>query len=172
MEVSKPCIDMQDEGYNCEWSQELKVEQVLTVPQCLVAIHILTISSGLAQVRKLFLTERWLQPGGHKKANVQWFLDRMTSCETELKTKINLVRPIYPAIDSILIPPQLSNSITLSTMHGCPANEIEGIARYLLTERKLHTLVKLNPTLLGRQELRRILNDELKFKTSVPGCCL
>ncbi len=27
LEVSKPCIDMQDEGYNCEWSQELKIEQ-------------------------------------------------------------------------------------------------------------------------------------------------
>ena len=27
LEISKPCIDMQDEGYNCEWSQELKIEQ-------------------------------------------------------------------------------------------------------------------------------------------------
>ena len=26
LEISKPCIDMQDEGYNCEWSQELKIE--------------------------------------------------------------------------------------------------------------------------------------------------
>jgi len=25
LNVSKPCIDMQDEGYNCEWSQELKI---------------------------------------------------------------------------------------------------------------------------------------------------
>jgi putative selenate reductase len=27
LDVSKPCIDMQDEGYNCEWSQELKIDQ-------------------------------------------------------------------------------------------------------------------------------------------------
>ena len=27
LEVSKPCIDMQDEGYNCEWSQELKLNE-------------------------------------------------------------------------------------------------------------------------------------------------
>jgi len=27
IEVSKPCIDMQDEGYNVEWSQELRVEE-------------------------------------------------------------------------------------------------------------------------------------------------
>ncbi|MCA9787738.1 MAG: putative selenate reductase subunit YgfK, partial [Candidatus Cloacimonetes bacterium] len=24
LEISKPCIDMEDEGYNCEWSQELR----------------------------------------------------------------------------------------------------------------------------------------------------
>jgi len=27
LKVSKPCIDMQDEGYNCEWSQELKITE-------------------------------------------------------------------------------------------------------------------------------------------------
>ena len=27
LDVPKPCIDMQDEGYNVEWSQELKVFQ-------------------------------------------------------------------------------------------------------------------------------------------------
>ena len=25
LDVSKPCIDIEDEGYNVEWSQELKV---------------------------------------------------------------------------------------------------------------------------------------------------
>src|SRR5512133_2180539 len=25
--VPKPCIDMRDEGYNCEWSQELKIKE-------------------------------------------------------------------------------------------------------------------------------------------------
>ena len=27
LDVSKPCIDMEDEGYNVEWSQELKIYQ-------------------------------------------------------------------------------------------------------------------------------------------------
>ena len=26
IDVSKPCIDIQDEGYNCEWSQELTIK--------------------------------------------------------------------------------------------------------------------------------------------------
>ena len=29
LDVSKPCIDMEDEGYNVEWSQELKVRESL-----------------------------------------------------------------------------------------------------------------------------------------------
>ena len=53
-------------------------------------------------------------------------------------------------------------------MHGCPANEIESIARYLLEKKKLHTYVKLNPTLLGPVMLRDVLNEKLNYKTIVP----
>ncbi|NQT63804.1 MAG: putative selenate reductase subunit YgfK, partial [Candidatus Marinimicrobia bacterium] len=42
LEVSKPCIDMQDEGYNCEWSQELKLNQSLDeYLNAWIAIHVL-----------------------------------------------------------------------------------------------------------------------------------
>ncbi len=27
LEIPRPCIDMDDEGYNVEWSQELKLEE-------------------------------------------------------------------------------------------------------------------------------------------------
>jgi putative selenate reductase len=48
-------------------------------------------------------------------------------------------------------------------MHGCPPDEIEKIGKYLIEERKLHTAIKLNPTLLGPLKLRQILNTELNF---------
>ncbi|MCK4308408.1 MAG: putative selenate reductase subunit YgfK, partial [Candidatus Atribacteria bacterium] len=51
----------------------------------------------------------------------------------------------------------------LSTMHGCPPKEIEAICRYLMEKKKLHTFVKLNPTLLGYKQVRKIL-DTLGFK--------
>ncbi|MCK7522930.1 MAG: hypothetical protein MZV64_37265 [Ignavibacteriales bacterium] len=57
------------------------------------------------------------------------------------------------------ISPKISNSVTLSTMHGCPADEIESIAKYLLEEKKLHTYVKLNPTLLGYKRVNKILQQ-------------
>ncbi|MDR2492379.1 MAG: putative selenate reductase subunit YgfK, partial [Coriobacteriales bacterium] len=50
-------------------------------------------------------------------------------------------------------------SITLSTLHGCPREEIERIAHYLLTEKRISTCVKCNPTLLGYQDARRIMDS-------------
>jgi putative selenate reductase len=47
-------------------------------------------------------------------------------------------------------------------MHGCPPQEIEAISRYLMEEKRLHTFVKLNPTLLGYKQVRKIL-DTLGF---------
>ena len=53
-------------------------------------------------------------------------------------------------------------------MHGCPPAEVEKIGRYFIEKRRLHTTIKLNPTLLGPQRLRRILNEQLGFETVVP----
>lgn len=56
------------------------------------------------------------------------------------------------------IPAQMVHGVTLSTMHGCPPNEIEAICRYMLEEKALNTFVKLNPTLLGYPRVREILD--------------
>ena len=105
---------------------------------------------------------------GIMKENVQWFFEKMNDCTLELSNKILEIKTFYPEIEEIFISSKISDNITLSTMHGCPAHEIEEIASYLLKEKKLHTYVKLNPTLLGANELRTILNQKLNFKTIVP----
>jgi putative selenate reductase len=170
LEVSKPCIDMQDEGFNCEWSQELKIHQSFNeYLNAWIIIHIL--NKHLAWGEKpetIFNMSVGYELQGIMNENVQWFFEKMKDCSAELKEKIDLVRTIYPKIDEISIPSQLSNNITLSTMHGCPANEIEDIARYLIEEKKLNTIVKLNPTLLGKSHLRSILNEELGWPIEVP----
>ena len=56
------------------------------------------------------------------------------------------------------IEPEISNSITLSTLHGCPPEEVEKIAAYFLKEKNIHTYVKCNPTLLGYDFTRNILD--------------
>ncbi|MFP4025639.1 MAG: putative selenate reductase subunit YgfK [Thiohalospira sp.] len=170
LDIAKPCIDMQDEGYNCEWSQELKIEESLNeYLNAWIIIHILNHKFGWNKdVATIFNMSVGYNLEGILKDNVQWFFEKMNNCSYELEEKKNQVKSVYPEIDSIDIPSQISNNVTLSTMHGCPANEIEDIARYLLQEKNLHTYVKLNPTLIGAEELRKILNNQLNFKTRVP----
>ena len=61
-------------------------------------------------------------------------------------------------------PAEISNSITLSTFHNCPPNEIEKICHFLLTEVGMHVTVKMNPTMLGPEELSYLLNDLLGYR--------
>jgi putative selenate reductase len=170
LEVPKPCIDMQDEGYNCEWSQELKIKESFDeYLKAWVIIHILNHSFEKgSEPGVIFNMSVGYNLEGIMNDNVQWFLSKMADCKAELSEKIEELRDIYPAVVNVAIPGVISDNITLSTMHGCPANEIEDIARYLIEKKRLHTFVKLNPTLLGPEMLKDILNNKLGFKTVVP----
>ncbi|NTW23235.1 MAG: putative selenate reductase subunit YgfK [Lentimicrobium sp.] len=172
LEVSKPCIDMQDEGYNCEWSQELRIKESFgEYLKAWIIIHLLQHKFEWKNTQTggfIFNMSVGYNYEGILKENVQWFLSHMKDCSTEKKAIVNSLKNLYPEIENITIPDQISDNITLSTMHGCPPDEIEKIGHYLLREKKLHTFVKLNPTLLGSEELREILNNKLKFKTTVP----
>lgn len=172
LEISKPCIDMQDEGYNCEWSQELRIpESFDEYLKAWVIIHLLQHKFGWDKKNKrgfVFNMSIGYNFEGIQNENVQWFLKSMSDCgEAKQKMIIELL-PLYPELDNIDIPNCISDNITLSTMHGCPPDEIEKIGHYLLKEKKLHTLVKLNPTLLGKDALRDILNNKLQFKNTIP----
>jgi putative selenate reductase len=57
------------------------------------------------------------------------------------------------------VSPEVSRGITLSTLHGCPREEIEKIAAYLIGEKGLHTYIKCNPTLLGYETARKLLDE-------------
>lgn len=171
LNVSKPCIDMQDEGYNCEWSQELKVHD--SFDQYLdawIIIHILKHKLNFetqAEPGVIFNMSVGYDYNGIQNENVQWFLDKMIDASKEIEHKLKLIKDIYPDVSQLSINPCISNNITLSTMHGCPVHEIEKIGRYLIEERKLHTSIKLNPTLLGEFDLHEIL-DNSGFETRVP----
>ena len=60
-------------------------------------------------------------------------------------------------------PTALSRSITLSTFHGCPADEIERICEFLLTELDVHVIVKMNPPMLGQERLEHLLYDVMGY---------
>jgi putative selenate reductase len=169
--VSKPCIDMQDEGYNCEWSQELKIHDSFNqYLDAWILIHILKdiLNYGdLVNPGVIFNMSVGYNLEGILKNNVQWFFKKMNDASEELEKKLDGIKGFYPHISNIKISPQISNNVTLSTMHGCPPDEIEKIGHYLLNEKKLHTAIKLNPTLIGKETLRNILTQS-GFETYVP----
>jgi putative selenate reductase len=170
--VSKPCIDIQDEGYNCEWSQELKIKEAYDeYLKAWIIIHVLKHKFGFDNSEGLgmiFNMSVGYNMEGILKDNVQWFFNKMENCKTEKEEYIEILKKYFPDISKINISDKISDNITLSTMHGCPPAEIEKIGLYLINEKKLHTTIKLNPTLLGAEALRDILNKNCGFRTEVP----
>ncbi|MDZ7765969.1 MAG: putative selenate reductase subunit YgfK [Melioribacteraceae bacterium] len=168
IEVAKPCIDMYDEGYNCEWSQELRIEESLDqYIDAWILLHILSDKFGY-DLETIFNISVGYDLKGIKSEKVDTFLRKMKDASSEIEGKIEKLKNIYPRITEINIPHKISDNVTLSTMHGCPPDEIEAIGKHLMNEYKFHTAVKLNPTILGKEKLREILNGKLDYKITIP----
>jgi len=166
LNVSKPCIDMEDEGYNVEWSQELKVQQSFEeYLRAWVLIHALHHKLGFPgdSPGMVFNLSVGYDLAGIRAPNMQWFLDQVADCSDRKNEIIEQAASYFPAVRDIHIPDRISDNVTLSTMHGCPPDEIEGICEYLMRDRRLHTLVKCNPTLLGPERVRTMINKDLGF---------
>lgn len=172
LEVSKPCIDMQDAGYNVEWSQELRIGQSAEeYIKAWVLIHALHRHLNFKGPHPgvVFNLSIGYDLAGIRGAKVQGFLQAMADAgERIAECRLELER-FFPWIHDLAIPTKLSDQVTLSTMHGCPPDEIERIATYLLTDKNLDTLVKLNPTLLGVPDLEEILQKKLGFVDIQPA---
>ncbi|MCB1101148.1 MAG: putative selenate reductase subunit YgfK [Kiritimatiellae bacterium] len=172
LEVSKPCIDMQDAGYNVEWSQELRIGQSIDeYVKAWVLIHALHRHLGMGGTRPgvLFNMSIGYDLKGIRQNKVQTFLREMANAEEKIRACRSELERFFPWIWELEIPTRLSDQVTLSTMHGCPPDEIERIAAYLLSEQQLDTLVKLNPTLLGVPALEQILQHGLGFDDIQPA---
>ncbi|MEI6055400.1 MAG: putative selenate reductase subunit YgfK [Lentisphaerota bacterium] len=167
IEVAKPCIDMQDAGFNVEWSQELKIHQSYDeYIRAWVLIHALHQKLGFPGKTPgiIFSTSVGYNYEGIQKENVKWFLKKVLDAGSLKDECTEIVAKYFPEVKKISIPSAISNNVTLSTMHGCPPAEIGKIASHLITDWGFNTNVKLNPTLLGPDTLRGILNKSLGFR--------
>lgn len=170
--IPKPCILSEDEAYNCEWSTELTVKQALEeYVKSHIAIQVLAKEFGLADKKDFTLNmSAGYNLEGIKDKKIDDFLEGLKDASNldVYKDSINYLKENIGLFKNVTlediekIEPMVCNSITLSTMHGCPADEIESIAKYLLEEKHLHTYVKCNPTLVGYDYARNIM-DELGF---------
>ena len=163
--VPRPCILAADEGYNQEWSTELEVPQARDeYIKAWCALKVLSKVYGFGDPDGfVFNMSVGYDLEGIKGEKVNTYIDNMMDAsETkQFKECLAVLTELFPAEKDYIasISPRVSRSVTVSTLHGCPPQEIERIASYLLTEKHLHTFVKCNPTILGYKTARTILDS-------------
>ncbi|MBU4511342.1 putative selenate reductase subunit YgfK, partial [bacterium] len=182
LHFDKPCIDARDEGYNTEWSTELSLEQAYDeyVKAWVLLYFIESIFNDRTNTKQSFIFNMSVgyDLEGIKTPGMDTFINNLIDASGQpvfkryleelssfiLDTNFSEVLHIKGKIKSLenissVVSPHIARSVTLSTMHGCPPEEIESICKYLMEEKRLHTFVKLNPTLLGYKLVRKILNE-------------
>ena len=191
--VSKPCIKAEDECYNCEWSTELTVlEAQEEYIKAWFLLHLAAKEYGLGKADGFqFNMSVGYDLEGIKSPKVNSFIDFMMeaesteiflSCREYLLSHLDLFEHLTKE-DIEGISSRICNSVTLSTLHGCPPQEIERIAVYLIEEKGLNTFIKCNPTLLGYEFARSTMDqmgydyvafgdfhflDDLQYRDAVP----
>ena len=187
--VPRPCILAADEGYNQEWSTELEVRQAQDeYIKAWCALKVLSKVYGFGDPDGfVFNMSVGYDLDGIKGEKVNSYIDNMMHAENtpQFQECLEVLTELFPAEKDFIanISPRVSRSVTVSTLHGCPPQEIERIASYLLTEKGLHTFVKCNPTILGYKTARTILdsmgydyivfdehhfNEDLQWEDAVP----
>ncbi len=178
--VKKPCIDARDEGYNVEWSSEYSLPKAYDeYLKAWIVTHVFDI----------LFHEDWKEPhfifnasvgytlAGIQGAKMNHYLDSLADADVDgrfdgyiaildeaLKKGLFEGTPYEGREGEVrgklpLIGKRIASSLTVSTMHGCPPGEIEAVCRHLIGAKGFDVFVKLNPTLLGYDEVRRILDS-------------
>ena len=162
--IGRPCIKADDEGYNCEWSTELTVPKAYEeYVKAWCILKVISKAYGLGDPDGfVFNMSVGYDLAGIKSEKIDNFIEGLKDASdrsifAECKAALKEFFPEY-SDDIDAISPRVCRSVTLSTLHGCPPDEIERIATYLITEKHLNTFVKCNPTILGYKDARAILD--------------
>ena len=171
LEIARPCIDMETVGFNIEWSQELKIRQSLE--EYVKAWMVIEILKHWKPIHP-FLGD---DPGpyvfdlsvgydlaGISTPEVAFFIDSMMDATVEIDRLRPQLTGHFEKFSGYHFEPRIADTVTLSTFHGCPPEEIEGISKHLMTRHNLDVVVKLNPTLLGFGNVVDILQKQLGYE--------
>jgi len=174
--IPRPCIDMQTVGYNVEWSQELLVRE--SIREYAKALYLIALLGHLGIPARaaerpmlLDLSVGYDLPGLRTPKMRAFFALVRDPSPLFSELREELVRTLPSALHGLAdlpLPREIASCCTLSTFHGCPADQIEAIATALLEEEGFHTIVKMNPTLLGYETARGLLQDRLGYAAIVP----
>jgi putative selenate reductase len=170
LEIGRPCIDMQTIGYNIEWSQELKIPQSLD--EYVKAWMMIDILTGWDELKPhlgddpgphIFDISVGYDLAGISAPEVAAYIDSMVDAVDVIDRFRPLIPEPFTDWRDYPFKSRIADTATLSTFHGCPPDEIEGITKHLMIRHGLDVIVKLNPTLLGFDAVGAIVNDELGF---------
>ncbi len=174
LEIPKPCIDMANVGYNVEWSQELTLqESKIEYLKAWILLRILEEEEVLGAPRgdrfytKIFDMSLGYDMKGISSPQMKDWIMGLRDADDEIEGLLQELPSRYDRYKNLEIYPHVSNTVTLSTFHGCPPEEIESIVCYLMSEFNMHVMVKMNPTLLGLNRLQHLLVEELGYKDIV-----
>jgi len=174
LEIQRPCIDMQTIGYNIEWSQELRIAESLTeYAKASMLLDILRQWEPLTQHvgedpgPHVFDMSVGYDLAGISTPEVSGFIQGMRDATAEIEALRSEIPEPFAEYRDMEFGTHLADTLTLSTFHGCPPDEIESITKHLIDEHDLDVIVKLNPTLLGYEAVAAIVNDELGYNDVV-----
>ncbi|WP_428265746.1 glutamate synthase [Haliangium sp.] len=168
LEIPRPCIDMQTIGYNVEWSQELTLEESLEEYVKGAMLIRMLGESGLVQLapgyeRVFYDMSVGYDLAGIQSERVRAFIEGVLDAGEVIERLRAQIPPAYARYRDLDYATRISDTLTLSTFHGCPPDEIEKIISFLISEYGLHCVVKFNPMLLGAEEARHLLHDRLGY---------
>ncbi len=173
LEIARPCIDMATIGYNTEWSQELLLDESLReYVKASMIIEILKHWLFLSDSSKSYHPQQFdtifdmsvgYDLAGIKSDKIRSWLNSMRNASSIIEEYRKQIPAEFSAYKDIYFNPEISDTITLSTFHGTKPEEIESICGFLITEMDFNVVVKMNPTMLGKEKLEYLLHEKLGY---------
>ncbi|MGI9647805.1 MAG: 4Fe-4S dicluster domain-containing protein, partial [Acidimicrobiia bacterium] len=171
LDIGRPCIDMETVGFNIEWSQELRVEESLEeYVKAWMIIEILRQWEPLQEYigadpgPYVFDMSVGYDLAGIQSDKVAGFIGSMLDATAEIERLRPLIPEPFAEFRDYDFPTRISDTLTLSTFHGCPPDEIEAMVKHLMDEHHLDVITKLNPTLLGFARVVQVLQHDLAYE--------
>ncbi len=170
LEIPRPCIYAPNICFNVEWSQELRLQESLheylvawMLLKFLEYEEVLSIPAGDPFYQTIFDISVGYNLEGISSEPIHQWIQTLLNASEEIARLKEGIPASFSHLKNLEIPGRVSSSITLSTFHGCPANEIEAIVNHLIKEHKVDVMVKMNPTLMGFERVSYLLHDKLGF---------
>ncbi|GJM27043.1 MAG: hypothetical protein DHS20C16_34580 [Phycisphaerae bacterium] len=172
LKIPRPCIDATNIGYNVEWSQELRLHESLhEYVSGAMLVHILRNGGFFDNVNMaepigdvIYDMSVGYDLAGIQHPRVRRFIEGMLDA-TSVVDALRLQIPAkYKHLRDLDYPTNISRSITLSTFHGCPADEIERICEHLIETYNVNIIIKMNPPMLGKDQLENLLFEVMGYR--------